>query len=58
MKRMRMNDANFGPKKQDGNANRGTTDKMSVTESLTGILKDENLEALKAERIKEKYETV
>ena len=51
-----MNDSNVSQKKQDDN--RATTDKMSVTESLTGILKDENLEALKAERIKEKYETV
>ena len=51
-----MNDSNFSQKKYDDN--RDTTDKMSVTESLTGILKDENLEALKAEIIKEKYETV
>ena len=57
MKRMRMSDLKFSRKKQDNDDNRDT-DKMSITESLTGILKDENLEALKAERIKEKYETV
>lgn len=57
MKRMRMSDLKFSRKKQDNDDNRDT-EKMSVTESLTGILKDENLEALKAERIKEKYETV
>ena len=50
-----MNDSNISQKKHDDN--RDTTDKMNVTESLTGILKDENLETLKAERIKEKYET-
>lgn len=52
-----MSDSKFSHKKQDNDDN-CDTDKMSVTESLTGILKDENLEALKAERIKEKYETV
>lgn len=57
MKRMRMSDLKFSHKKQDNDDNRDT-DKMSVTESLAGILKDENLEALKAARIKEKYETI
>lgn len=52
-----MSDSKFSHKKQDNDDN-CDTDKMSVTELLTGILKDENLEALKAERIKEKYETV
>ena len=52
-----MSDSKFSHKKPDNDDNRDT-DKMSITESLTGILKDENLEALKAERIKEKYETV
>lgn len=52
-----MSDSKFSHKKPDNDDNLDT-DKMSVTESLTGILKDENLEALKAERIKEKYETV
>lgn len=49
-----MSESKFSQKKQDDNR---ATDKMSVTESLTGILKDENLEALKAERLKEKYGT-
>lgn len=32
-------------------------DGKSVTESLTGILKEYDLDARKAERLKEKYET-
>lgn len=52
-----MSESKFSQKKHDNDDNRDT-DKMSVTELLTGVLKDENLEALKAEKMKEKYETV
>lgn len=49
-----MSESKLSQKKQDDNR---VTDKMSLTESLAGILKDENLEALKVERLKEKYGT-
>lgn len=43
--------------KQQIDSNNQKPDGKSVTESLTGILKEDDLDARKAERLKEKYET-
>ena len=43
--------------KQQIDSNDQKPDGKSVTECLTGILKEDDLDARKAERLKEKYET-
>lgn len=43
--------------KQQIDSNDQKPDGKGVTESLTGILKEDDLDARKAERLKEKYET-
>ena len=43
--------------KKQTDSNNQKLDGKSVTESLTGILKEDDLDARKAKRLKEKYET-
>lgn len=50
-----MSGVEISQKKQTGSNNQ-KLDGKSVTESLTGILKEDDLDARKAERLKEKYE--
>lgn len=56
MKNLRMSDAKISQKEQTDSNNQKPNGK-SVTESLTGILKEDDLDARKAEGLKEKYET-
>ena len=51
-----MSDVEIIRKKQT-DSNNQKPDGKSVTESLTGILKEDDLDARKAKRLKEKYET-
>ena len=51
-----MSDVEISPQKQT-DSNNQKPDGKSVTESLTGILKEDNLDVRKAERLNEKYET-
>ena len=51
-----MSDVEISRKKQT-DSNNQQPDGKSVTESLTGILKEDDLDARKAERLKDKYET-
>ena len=51
-----MSDVEISRKKQT-DSNNQKPDGKSVTESLTVILKEDDLDARKAERLKEKYET-
>ena len=51
-----MSDLEISRNKQT-DSNNQKPDGKSVTESLTGILKEDDLDARKAERLKEKYET-
>lgn len=52
-----MSDVDISQKKQT-DSNDQKPDGKSVTESLTGILKEDDLDLRKAERQKVKYETV
>ena len=56
MRNLHMSDVEISRKKQT-DSNNQKPDGKSVTESLTGILKEDDLDARKAERLKEKYET-
>ena len=51
-----MSDVEISRKKQT-DSNNQKPDGKSVTESLTGILKEDDLDARTAERLTEKYET-
>ena len=51
-----MSDMKISPQKQ-ADGNNKEADVKSVTEFLTGILDEDDLDARKAERLKEKYET-
>lgn len=51
-----MSDVEISQKNQSDSKNQ-KLDGKGVTESLTGILKEDDLDARKAERLKEKYET-
>jgi len=51
-----MSDVEISQKKQT-DSNNQKLDRKGVTESLTGILKEDDLDARKAERLKEKYGT-
>lgn len=55
MRNLRMSGVEISQKKQT-DSNNQKLDGKSVTESLTGILKEDDLDARKAERLKEKYE--
>lgn len=56
MRNLHMSDVEISQKQQI-DSNDQKPDGKSVTESLTGILKEDDLDARKAERLKEKYET-
>ena len=45
-------------RKEQSDSNNPEADEKSVTESLIGILNEDDLDARKAERLKEKYETM
>ena len=56
MSNLRMSDVEISQKKQTDSDNQKANEK-SITESLIGILNEDDLDARKAERLKEKYET-
>ena len=56
MRNLHMSEVEISQKQQI-DSNDQKPDGKSVTESLTGILKEDDLDARKAERLKEKYET-
>ena len=56
MRNLRMSGVEISQKKQT-DSNNQKLDGKSGTESLNGILKEDDLDARKAERLKEKYET-
>ena len=56
MRNLRMSDVKISQKEQTASNNQKPNGK-SVTESLTGILKEDDPDARKAEGLKEKYET-
>ena len=56
MRNLRLSAVETSQKKQT-DSNNQKLDGKSVTESLTGILKEDDLDARKAESLKEKYET-
>lgn len=51
-----MSDVEISQKKQT-DSNNQEADERNITESLIGILNEDDLDARKAERLKEKYET-
>ena len=51
-----MSDMKIRQKQQTDSNNQGA-DEKSVTESLIGILSEDDLDVRKAKRLKEKYET-
>ena len=52
-----MSDVEISRKEQT-DSNNQEADEKSVTESLIGILNEDDLDTRKAERLKEKYETM
>ena len=52
---MSRSEVGSGSNEQNGKIQ--NSDEQGITESLIGILKDENLDILKAERLEEKYKT-
>ena len=56
MRNLHMSEVEISQKQQI-DSNDQKPDGKSVTESLTGILKEDDLDARKAKRLKEKYET-
>lgn len=52
-----MNRSEVSSKNNERNRKIQNPDERGITESLIGILKDENLDMLKAERLEEKYKT-
>ena len=57
MRNLRMSDVEISQKKQTDSDNQKAHEK-SITESLIGILNEDDLDARKAERLKKKYETM